>query len=139
MVEPREPCEVTVEGNKFGVVLDRECRQVRVGSQIAGGSGAREKAAEDVGMAPTRLQNHSSGRRQPGLYLVHRPSRAEGVRKHHGAGAQPDECEEDNPCQANGLATGQRAFKPAERDPVLDAGSVRRVEQDVGVDDNHAG
>src|ERR1700730_2396001 len=135
--EAWEACEIGIGGVDLQTVLDRQRSQVRIHHEVAGNTGNRKDRIENLAVTFARLRCPGSGRGEPGSHLRARDLRARRSLHHAWIGNDAQKGEKARPWQSDPRRIVEAAVKPPASGGMLGTIGVERVDQDVGVDQNH--
>jgi hypothetical protein len=85
--------EVGVEGRQSRATLDRDCREVDVGGEIAGGSGALDQLAHDRRVAVAWIEDRGERAREPPVDQVEGRRRRQRMGEDRVLGGDPEKAE----------------------------------------------
>ena len=128
--EAGEAGEVRIRRVESAIVLHRQRCQLGIGREIAGRSDGAQKAGEEAGVPMCGLHDADVRLRKPLLNTLERVFNRPGVHEHNAVGGQPNETEQDCPCQGNWLRAGKRCVPPLARGGV--PGRIQVVGMEAG-------
>jgi hypothetical protein len=135
--QPRKAGEVRVRRAELGIVLYREAREVCINRQVPGSAEWLEQLSEQDGVSRAGMEHRRAGRTEPGAHDVERLVDAKRRLEDPRVRAQPNECEQGHPREAERLDAGEALLEPRPRPFVVRRCRVVCVEQQVDVGDDH--